>query len=310
MAWANHRTRRRFVKRLVPVIDSLERRLVLTSPILTAVVRSASPAIIYGLPVSLVPSNLPSFHLRHRDFALYADPIENVDLYRQDATFVPRPGLADPSLVSFESVNFPGRFLRHRDYELFLDPNDGSDLFRQDATFRAGTASGGGGVTLESFNLPGWFIRHQNLRLRIAPNDGSELFRQDATFRAAPGLIPRPAALEIGDSVILSTRTNYIFNSHASTGPVSAIPVANFDPVVSDEIFSLLEVDGDGILQDGDRVMFRTRTGYFFSSRSRPGLLAQGRQMALLHGECSCGMTPPHRPATPPCSCPASPGGS
>ncbi|MBI1211196.1 MAG: hypothetical protein GC190_07015 [Alphaproteobacteria bacterium] len=62
------------------------------------------------------------------------DQFSGDDLFRQDASFYVRPGLADGSLASFESVNYPGYYLRHRNFHLFLE--QGSDeLFRSDATF-------------------------------------------------------------------------------------------------------------------------------------------------------------------------------
>ena len=92
------------------------------------------------------------WYARHRGFELWLDPGEGSDLYHHDATFVVRPGLADPSAVSFESVNFPGRFLRHRGAELFLDPADGTAGFAADATFRVRPGQTGEGVSLEAAN--------------------------------------------------------------------------------------------------------------------------------------------------------------
>ena len=45
--------------------------------------------------------------------------------------------------------------------------------------------------------------------------------------------------IERGDKVYLKTRAGYFFNSHGSTGNVSAIRNANLNPKVSDEIFSI-----------------------------------------------------------------------
>jgi len=66
--------------------------------------------------VSFMPLALPNHYMRHRSFVLYADPAATDALYLNDASFTPRPGLAnpdDPTLVSFESLNYPGRYIIH-----------------------------------------------------------------------------------------------------------------------------------------------------------------------------------------------------
>ncbi|MES9526042.1 AbfB domain-containing protein [Streptomyces capoamus] len=74
-------------------------------------------------------------YLRHRDFLLRADPDDGSALFRQDATFCPRPS-AFSGAVMLESVNYPGRFLRHRNFQLRLDPYQDTGLYRSDAAFR------------------------------------------------------------------------------------------------------------------------------------------------------------------------------
>jgi hypothetical protein len=79
--------------------------------------------------------NFPGFYIRHQDFRLKLNKFVNEGLFRKDATFCIRKGLANPKFSSFESLNYPGRFMRHRSFEFHIDPNDGSDLFKKDATF-------------------------------------------------------------------------------------------------------------------------------------------------------------------------------
>ncbi|MDT0389719.1 AbfB domain-containing protein [Streptomyces dubilierae] len=74
-------------------------------------------------------------YLRHRGFVLVEDADDGSPLFRQDATFCPRPA-ASSGAVMLESVNFPGRFLRHRDFRLRLDPYEHSALYRADSAFR------------------------------------------------------------------------------------------------------------------------------------------------------------------------------
>ncbi|MBN1412687.1 MAG: carbohydrate-binding protein, partial [Spirochaetales bacterium] len=64
--------------------------------------------------------------------------------FNQDATFYRRAGLADSSMVSFESYNFPGSYIRHADYLLRIDPISDA-LGNSDATFRE--VSGGSAAT-------------------------------------------------------------------------------------------------------------------------------------------------------------------
>jgi len=63
--------------------------------------------------VSLMPEELPDHYMRHRGFVFYCDPSSNESLYLNDATFLPVPGLADSSCVSFRSVNYSSRYLMH-----------------------------------------------------------------------------------------------------------------------------------------------------------------------------------------------------
>jgi hypothetical protein len=85
--------------------------------------------------VSFESANTPGSFLRHQFGRLRLHRHDGSNLFKQDASFMVRPGLADADAHSFESVNFPGSFIRHRDSELWLDKNDNSTRFRGDATF-------------------------------------------------------------------------------------------------------------------------------------------------------------------------------
>ena len=65
----------------------------------------------------------------------YIDRLDGSALYRKDACFIPRHGLANSIYVSFESVNYPGYYLRHQNYLLRISRNDGSTLTKNDATW-------------------------------------------------------------------------------------------------------------------------------------------------------------------------------
>ena len=101
--------------------------------------------------IRISPKGSPNIVFRHRGFELYADPYDPGDgLLGLDSSFYVRPGNANASQVSFESVNFPGHFLRHAGFRLFLHPKDGSALFNADSTFQP---------IEERQGLPGFFER-------------------------------------------------------------------------------------------------------------------------------------------------------
>ena len=74
-------------------------------------------------------------YLRHRNFLLHKDRDDGSALFRQDATFCPRPS-SYSGAVMLESVNYPGRFLRHQNFQLRLDPYQYSGLYQADSAFR------------------------------------------------------------------------------------------------------------------------------------------------------------------------------
>ena len=104
-----------------------------------------------GSGVSFQSQNFPSKYLRHRNGEVWLDQDDGSTLFRQDATFNTRAGLANGGATSFESFNFPGRYLRHRNSLLYVE-NIYSDLDRQDATFSKTPELTGGSITLEAEN--------------------------------------------------------------------------------------------------------------------------------------------------------------
>ncbi len=122
---------RNFLADLTPVTTDLDRADS------TFVVRNG----LAGTGLSFESVNYPRHYLRHQGFRLKLAPLENSDLYRKDATFISRAGLADANGVSFESLNYPGYFIRHTGFQLVINQDSGGP-FRADATFApAGTVS-------------------------------------------------------------------------------------------------------------------------------------------------------------------------
>jgi RNA polymerase sigma factor (sigma-70 family) len=74
-------------------------------------------------------------YLRHASWRGKLDADAGTALFRGDATFCVRPGVAAGS-VSLEASNYPGWFLRHRGDQLWVDQSDGSTAFRADGSFR------------------------------------------------------------------------------------------------------------------------------------------------------------------------------
>ncbi|MFE1289070.1 AbfB domain-containing protein [Streptomyces sp. NPDC058751] len=99
--------------------------------------RAASFKVVPGLAKSSCYSFATSdgSYLRHRDFRLRADRDDGSALFRQDATFCPRPSRRSGA-VRLEAVNYPGWFLRHRDFRLGLERHERGRLYGADSSFR------------------------------------------------------------------------------------------------------------------------------------------------------------------------------
>ncbi len=79
------------------------------------------------------------------------------------------PGLADPYMVSFESVNFPGYYMRHTsDGRVELQSYRESFQFKSDATFRRVPGLVNPGMTsFAAHNRSDMFLRHDKFLLRV-----------------------------------------------------------------------------------------------------------------------------------------------
>ena len=92
---------------------------------------------ICGQGISLRSVKYPAYYVRHykRKGECFIHSSDGKSSFEEDASFIPRPGLADPKGVSFESVNFPGQYLRHYSDRVRKDKNDNTPLFLDDATW-------------------------------------------------------------------------------------------------------------------------------------------------------------------------------
>lgn len=91
--------------------------------------------------VSFESVNFPGYFLRHQGFVIKLHKRSNAPLYRKDASFYIRRGLAKGG-NSFESVNYRGHYIRHCSFRLFIDNNKRRNracnpkVFKADVTFR------------------------------------------------------------------------------------------------------------------------------------------------------------------------------
>lgn len=88
-----------------------------------------------GTGFSLRSVNFPGHYLRHQHGRMRISPVASTALYRNDASFHVRPGLADSLGWSFESQNLPGRYVRHANGHFHVtDARVLAGTFAQDAT--------------------------------------------------------------------------------------------------------------------------------------------------------------------------------
>lgn len=73
-------------------------------------------------------------YLRHHYLRLRLSTDDGSALFREDATFCPRPGAVAGSLT-LHAHNYPGSVLRHRDGGIWLDGSDGTRAFAGQASF-------------------------------------------------------------------------------------------------------------------------------------------------------------------------------
>ncbi|TDU75473.1 sigma-70 family RNA polymerase sigma factor [Streptomyces sp. KS 21] len=73
-------------------------------------------------------------YLRHHYLRLRLSTDDGSELFREDATFCPRPGAVAGS-VTLHAHNYPGSVIRHRDGGIWLDGSDGTRAFAGQASF-------------------------------------------------------------------------------------------------------------------------------------------------------------------------------
>ena len=90
-----------------------------------------------GTGVSFRSKDLPNHYIRHQGFECFLQELDGSQLFRDDATWIPREALSSSPErgVSFETVNFPGYYLRHQGFKIRINKLEDTELFRDDATW-------------------------------------------------------------------------------------------------------------------------------------------------------------------------------
>jgi beta-glucanase (GH16 family) len=92
---------------------------------------------LVGSGVSFESQSQPGRYLRRRATEVWLEVDDGTQLFKEDATFLQRPGLADATASSFEAYASPGSYLRQRKALLYVEPVGTGPSARRDATFRA-----------------------------------------------------------------------------------------------------------------------------------------------------------------------------
>lgn len=95
------------------------------------------PGLADRAGVSFRSVNMSGWYLRDTGDGVVLAEDDGSPGFREAATFVRVPGLADPGWTSFRSFTDPTRYLRHSQFVLRVDPIS-TRLQREDATFGVG----------------------------------------------------------------------------------------------------------------------------------------------------------------------------
>jgi hypothetical protein len=144
-------------------------------------------------------------YLRHSDYRVRRDANDGSALFKQDATFCPKPGLSGTG-ITYESYNLRGSYLRHINSEVYIAKLGGGHAwdnaagFNEDVSWQQAQAwwrSGadlpvGQNISLQVLTpgLTNRYLRHQDsLGFTEVVDAGSPaLLKADATFTVRRGL--------------------------------------------------------------------------------------------------------------------------
>jgi len=123
-----------FLGRVDPVVGDLGERdaTFLKGPGLAAGSTTSGEQV-----VSFEATNYPGYYLRHQLYSMVLNKDDGTPSFKDDATFVVRPGRANPRQVSFESKNYPNHFIRKGFAQglVIAQPGPFDATFDSDVTF-------------------------------------------------------------------------------------------------------------------------------------------------------------------------------
>jgi GH43 family beta-xylosidase len=119
--------------------------------------------------------------------SLWTAETDKADFFEQFALFKAVPGLANRSMVTFESVEFEGHYLRNNEGTGTLEAFDGTGQYREAATFteRSPWIAGEDYISFESVNMPGRFLSVESGRVvfRQVTEDSLLTIKEAATWK-------------------------------------------------------------------------------------------------------------------------------
>ena len=84
--------------------------------------------------ISLESSVKRGYYWRVKNYKLILDQYDGTDLFKQESSFIPVPGVEDYHLLSLRSVKYPKHYVRHKDGEMVISKSS-KDVFYPDATW-------------------------------------------------------------------------------------------------------------------------------------------------------------------------------
>jgi hypothetical protein len=126
-----------YTNRYIRHMNSLGHTAVVNSSSMDYLKMDATWKIVAGLAnpscYSFESRNYTGHYLRHANSRLRIDPLQNSDLYRQDATFCAH---ASPlGGVTFSSHNYPSRFIRHHSADLWITDGKVNEVWDESENF-------------------------------------------------------------------------------------------------------------------------------------------------------------------------------
>ena len=93
------------------------------------------PGLIGDFTISLESSINRGFFWRVRNGKLNLEAHDGSRLFKEEASFIPVPGLEDYHLLSLRSYKYPRKYVRHHRDRIIVSDTSNNNLFIKDATW-------------------------------------------------------------------------------------------------------------------------------------------------------------------------------